>query len=209
MEAQSDRRRPDRHMVAVRLLRMISGMALFVSVVLWVGPRVLTELGVLGPGPQECVDEAERAINVARTYGAGSLPDFQKAQHELEQARELVRAGRRREARRAAERAMAFAIEAQKVALVRRSDAQQKAEVVYNDLDRQINDLEKLYSSVAPGLEKEQVGELLSLMKMTRQSAGVVFLAYEQQDWNGVLRGEARAREVIAGTRGALQAARK
>jgi hypothetical protein len=33
----------------------------------------------------------------------------------------------------------------------------------------------------------------------------VVFLAYEQKDWNGVLGGEARAREVIAGTRQALQ----
>jgi hypothetical protein len=46
-------------------------------------------------------------------------------------------------------------------------------------------------------------------MKITRQSAGVVFLAYEQKDWNGVLGGEARAREVIAGTRHALQSAKR
>jgi hypothetical protein len=79
---------------------------------------------------------------------------------------------------------------------------------VYTDLDKQINDLEKLYSATAPGLEKEQVGELLSLMKLTRQSAGVVFLAYEQKDWDGVLGGEPHAREVIAGTRRALQSAK-
>ena len=63
---------------------------------------------------------------------------------------------------------MELATEAQKQALVRRSDSQQRAEVVYTDLDKQINDLEKLYSATAPGLEKQQVGELLSLMKITR-----------------------------------------
>ena len=92
---------------------------------------------------------------------------------------------------------------------MRRQDTQERAQVVYTDLDKQINDLEKLYSATAPGLEKGQVGELLSLMKVTRQSAGVVFLAYEQKDWNGVLGGEARAREVIAGTRHALEAAKR
>lgn len=209
METREDRRRPDRHLVAVRLLRRIAIFALVMSALLWVVPRVLNELGVLGPRPEEWIETAERAISVARTYGAASLPDFQKAQHERDRARELVRAGQGREARRAAERSLAFAIEAQKQALVRRSDAQERAQVVYNDLDKQINDLERLYAAVVPGLEKQQVGELLSLMKLTRQSAGVVFLAYEQQDWNGVLGGEAHAREVIAGTRQALQSARR
>jgi hypothetical protein len=209
MNDQVERRRPDRHLVAVRLLRGIAVAALISSVLLWIVPRVLTELGVLGPSPQEYVDDADRAINVARTYGAVSLPVFQKAEHERDRALEMVRTGQRREARHAAERAMAFAIEAQKQALVRRSDTQARAEAVYNDLDRQINDLERLYSEVVPGLEKEQVAQLLSLMKVTRAAAGAVFLAYEQQDWNGVLKAEAHAREVIAGTRGALTAARK
>jgi len=104
---------------------------------------------------------------------------------------------------------MALAAEAQKQALVRRAGTQQQAEVVYNDLDRQVNDLEKLYNVVTPGLEKEQVGELLTLMKFTRQSAGTVFLAYENKDWDTVLKGEGHAREVIASTRQALQSARK
>jgi hypothetical protein len=209
MNAPVERRRPDRHMVAVRLLRRIAITALTVSALLWIVPPALTELGLIGPRPDELIQTADRAIAVARTYGASSVPDFQKAEHERDRARQLVRDGRNREARRAAEQATVFATEAQKQALVRRSDSQQRAYVAYNDLDKQINDLEKLYSAVTPGLEKAEVGQLLSLMKVTRQSAGTVFLAYEKQDWNGVLGGEAHAREVIAGTRKALESVRK
>ena len=209
MDTRVERRRPDRHLIALRLMRRIAVVALVASVVLWVGPLVLTELGVMGPRPEECIETADRALKVARTYGAASLPVYQKAEHERDRARELVRSGQPREARRAAEQATTLATEAQKQALVRRSDAQQRAEVVYTDLDKEINDLEKLYSAAAPGLEKEQVGQILSLMKITRQSAGVVFLAYEQKDWNGVLGGEAHAREVIAGTRQALKSVQR
>jgi hypothetical protein len=209
MDTRVERRRPDRHLVALRLMRRIAILALVVSAGLWLVPRVLIELGLIGPSPEDCVANADRALAVARTYGAASLPIYQQAEHERDRARELVRSGPAREARRAAEQAATLAIEAQKQALVRRQDTQERAQVVYTDLDKQINDLEKLYSATAPGLEKEQVGELLSLMKVTRQSAGVVFLAYEQKDWNGVLGGEARAREVIAGTRHALEAAKR
>ena len=209
MDTRVERRRPDRHLVALRLMRRIAVLAIVLSAGLWIVPRVLTELGVIGPSAEDSVANADRALAVARTYGASSLPIYQQAEHERDRARELVRTGPAREARRVAERATALAIEAQKQALVRRSDTQERAQAVYTDLDKQINDLEKLYSATAPGLEKEQVGELLSLMKITRQSAGVVFLAYEQKDWNGVLGGEARAREVIAGTRKALQAAKR
>ena len=209
MDTRVERRRPDRHLVALRLMRRIAILALVISAGLWIVPRVLTELGLLGPSPEECVANVDRALAVARTYGGASLPVFQKAEHERDRARELARNGQTREARRAAEQAVELATEAQKQALVRRSDAQQRAEVVYTDLDKEINDLEKLYSAAAPGLEKEQVGQILSLMKITRQSAGVVFLAYEQKDWNGVLGGEAHAREVIAGTRQALKSVQR
>ena len=209
MDTRVERRRPDRHLIALRLMRRIAVVALVASAVLWVGPLVLTELGVMGPRPEECIETADRALKVARSYGAASLPVYQKAEHERDRARELVRSGQPRDARRAAEQAATLATEAQKEALVRRSDAQQRAEVVYTDLDKEINDLEKLYSAAAPGLEKEQVGQILSLMKITRQSAGVVFLAYEQKDWNGVLGGEAHAREVIAGTRQALKSVQR
>jgi hypothetical protein len=196
-------------MVAVRLLRRIAIVAVSLSLALWIVPKVLTELGVLGPTPQEYVESADRAIAVARTYGAAPLPAFKSAEQERDRARALAGAGKRRETREAAEHAMAMAAEAQKQALVRKAAAQQQAEVVYNDLDRQVNDLEKLYDATTPGLEKEQVGELLSMMKLTRQSAGTVFLAYENKDWETVLKGEPHARDVIASTRKALQAARK
>lgn len=209
MDPRVERRRPDRHLIALRLLRRIAILAFILSALLWVGPRLLTEFGLLGPAPEEYVERAQRAINVARTYGAASLPEFQKAEHERDRARELIRMGRRRESRRAAEQATAFATEAQKQALLRRSDTQQRALVAYNDLDRQINDLEKLYSAVTPALEREQVGQLLSLMKLTRQSAGAAFLAYEQQDWDGVLKAEGPAREIIANTRRSLESARR
>ncbi|HUG54325.1 MAG TPA: hypothetical protein VMR21_12020 [Vicinamibacteria bacterium] len=209
MRAQGERRRPDRPLVVLRLLRRITVAALVLSALLWVVPFVLTEMGVLGPSPEEWVQSADRAITLARGYGAGSLPDFQKAEHERDRARDLARAGQRRETGRAAERAVALATEAQKQALVHRAQRQQEAEAVYNDLDRQINDLEKLYASVTPGLEKEQIGQLLRLMKVTRQSAGVVFLAYEKEDWEAVLRAQVRARDTISGTRRTLESARR
>jgi hypothetical protein len=146
---------------------------------------------------------------VARSYGGAGLPETRAAERECDRSRELAKAGHGREARKAAEHALALATDAQKVALEHRTDAQQRAEVIYNDLDRQINDLEKLYSAVTPGLEKEEVGQMLGLMKMTRQSAGTVFLAYETQDWNGVMKGEPNARQVISSTRDALKAAKK
>jgi hypothetical protein len=169
MDTRVERRRPDRHLVALRLMRRIAILALVLSAGLWLVPRVLTEMGLMGPSPEDCVANADRALAVARTYGAASLAVYQTAEHERDHARELIRSGKAREARRAAEQAVLLATEAQKQALVRRSDTQERAQVVYTDLDKQINDLEKLYSATAPGLEKQQVGELLSLMKITRQ----------------------------------------
>jgi hypothetical protein len=209
METPIDRRRPDRHLVAIRLLRGIAIFALVVSALLWAGPPLLTEMGLLGPTPEERVQIAERALVVARSYGGASLPETQAAEGECAHARALAKAGQPREARKAAEHALELATEAQKQALIRRTDSQQRAEAIYNDLDHQINDLEKLYSAVTPGMEKEQVGQMLSMMKMTRQSAGTVFLAYEQQDWNGVLKGEPNARQVISSTRDALKSAQR
>ena len=209
MDTHVERRRPDRHLVALRLMRRIAILALVLAAGLWIVPRVLTELGLIGPSPEDCVANADRASPWRVPTGRHRSPSTSRRSTSATARARLVRNGPAREARRAAEQATTLAIEAQKQALVRRQDTQERAEVVYTDLDKQINELEKLYSATAPGLEKEQVGELLSLMKVTRQSAGVVFLAYEQKDWNGVLGGEARAREVIAGTRQALQSAKR
>ncbi len=210
MAEEVDRRAPGRHMVAVRLLRRIAVMALVLSALLLAGPRLLREIGVFGPTAEEEIRLAEGSLAIARSYGASSgLAPFRVAERELESARQLAGAGQVRAARRAAEQASRDAVEAQKLALVARTMSRQRAQTVYTDLDRQINDLEKLYSAVTPGLQKEQVGQLLSLMKVTRATAGALFLAYEQEDYEGVLQDEARARGAVTRARSELQAAGK
>ncbi len=72
MDERVERRRPDRHQFALRLLRRIAVLALVLSVALWAVPRLLVEVGALGPTAQERVDEAGRAIATARAYGGGA-----------------------------------------------------------------------------------------------------------------------------------------
>jgi hypothetical protein len=210
MEAGVDRRRPDRRVFVIQLLRRLTIYALAASVAIWAVPRLLVEFGVIGPTPEETIATAERALEAARTYGA--TPDIQAfaaAQKELERARALAAQGEGREARHASKQAQKLAVEAQRLALVRRDEIRHHAELIYNDLDRQINDLEKLYSAATPGLEKKQVGELLSLMKATRVATGTVFLAYEREDFPAVVDGEAKAHAAIAQMKASLEAARR
>jgi hypothetical protein len=210
MDERAERRRPDRHQFALRLLRRIAVLALVLSVALWAVPRLLVEFGVLGPTAEESINEALRAIATARAYGGGAgLSPLKAAEDEVARARALAQQGREREARHAARRATTSAIEAQKMALVADTEVRVQAEIVYNDLDRQIIALEKLYAEVTPGLEKEQTAQLLSLMKATRQSTGLLFLAYEQQDYGTVVDREPRAREAVEAARKTLESARK
>jgi len=209
MEAQAERRRPDRRLFVLLLLRRLAVYALAASVAVWAVPRLLVEFGVIGPSPDETIAAAERAFNAARTYGAThEMPALAAAARELERARTLAAEGHGRDARHASKRAQDLAVEAQRAALVRRDETRRQAEVVYNDLDRQINDLEKLYSTVTPGLDKQEVGELLTLMKVTRASAAMLFLAYEQENYKAVVDGEPAARAAIARMRSRLEAAR-
>ena len=209
MEKTVDRRDPQRHSFLLRLLRRLTVFALVLSVVVWAIPRLLVEFAIIGPDTQAHLQSAEQALAAAQSYGAGpENASFKAAQQHLGQARALQRAGQEREARHEAERAMEHAVDAQRLALVRRTEIQQRAQAVYNDLDRQIVDLEKLYSHATVGLDKQRTGELLSLMKITRQSTGLLFLAYEQEDYQKVIDGEPKAREVINSTRQTLKAAR-
>ena len=210
MEAGVDRRRPDRRVFVIQLLRRLTIYALAASAAIWAVPRLLVEFGAIGPTPEETIATAERALEAARTYGA--TPDIQTfvaAQKELERARALAAQGRGREARHVSKQAQKLAVEAQRLALVRRDEIRHHADLIYNDLDRQINDLEKLYSAATPGLEKKQVGELLSLMKATRVATGAVFLAYEREDYPAVVDGEAKAHAAIAQMKSSLEAARR
>jgi len=210
MVEQVERRRPDRHQFALRFLRRIAVLALVLSAVLWAVPRLLVELGVLGPTAQQRIAEAGRAIATARAYGGGAgLAPLKAAEDGVASARALAEQGREREARRTAVRATTAAIEAQRMALVAHTEVRQQAETVYKNLDRQINDLEKLYASITPGLDKAQTSRLVSLMKVTRQSAGLVFLAYEQKDYGTVVDREPAARAAVESARKTLQSARR
>src|SRR5688500_3328397 len=173
MDSQAERRSPDRHAVALRLLRRIAIVALVLSATLVIAPRILTHYGMVGPDLHETLEESARAIATAVSFGApAGDPHLVAAERELTEARALAAAGRDVDARRLARSATLHAVEAQKSALVERTRSHREAEAVYNDLDRQINDLEKLYENVTPGLAKEQTSQLLSLMKVTRATAG-------------------------------------
>ncbi len=209
-QAGLERRRPDRRVFIILLLRRLTVYAIGASVLIWAVPRLLVEFGVIGPSPDETIAAAERALEAARTYGATpDMPPFVAAQKELERARSLAAQNHGRDARHASKHAQDLAIEAQRQAIVRRDERRHQAELVYNDLDRQVNELEKLYSSVTPGLDKQQVGELLSLMKATRVVTGAVFLAHEREDFEAVVDGEAKARAAVAQMKSRLEAARR
>jgi len=209
-QAGLERRRPDRRVFIILLLCRLTVYAIGASVLIWAVPRLLVEFGVIGPSPDETIAAAERALEAARTYGATpDMPPFVAAQKELERARSLAAQNHGRDARHASKHAQDLAIEAQRQAIVRRDERRHQAELVYNDLDRQVNELEKLYSSVTPGLDKQQVGELLSLMKATRVVTGAVFLAHEREDFEAVVDGEAKARAAVAQMKSRLEAARR
>jgi len=205
-----DRRRPDRRLFVIMLMRRVAAYALSIAVLIWAVPKFLIEFGVIGPTPDEAISAAERALEAARTYGATpDIPAFAAARKELDRARALATQDHGRDARHAANHAQHLAVEAQRQALVRRDETRHQAEQIYNDLDRQVNELEKLYSSVTPGLPKSQVSEMLSLMKATRVVTGAVFLAHEREDFQGVVDGDAKARAAVAQMRARLEAARR
>jgi hypothetical protein len=205
MDERVERRSPDRQRFVLRFLRRIALAALLIAFALWAVPRLLVEAGVLGPTAAERIDEAARAVAIARTYGGSGGPALKAAEAGLERARLHAAAGDERAARKEAVSAAASAILAQKAALVERSDREARAEAVYDALEGEVNALEKLYGEVTPGLARARVGELLSMMKATRQATGAVFLAYEQEDYAAVIEREPRAREAVAAMRRALE----
>jgi hypothetical protein len=205
-----ERRRPDRQQFVLRFLRRIAVLALTLAFAIWAVPRLLTEAGIIGPTAAQAVDEAARAVAIARAYGAREgIVALRVAEAELSKARGLAAAGEDREAKRVARHAAEAAIEAQKLVLVEMSETRAKAQAVYDDLDEEINGLEELYAEVTPGLPKEQVARLLSVMKATRSTTGLLFLAYEQKDYAMVLERETNAREVVESARRSLESARR
>jgi hypothetical protein len=196
--------------LALHLLRRAALFALVAAALLLAVPRVLTELGVLGEDAATTVDRAGRAVEAARAYGATSdMSAMRDAEQRLQSARDLVRRGEKREARRAAAAATTDAVEAQRAALVARQDAQRRAEAIVHDVERRLDDLEDSYGQVAAGLDKTAVAPLFSRMKAARAAGGGLTLAYEQQDYAKVLRDQPAAIEVIESTAATLRSAKR
>jgi galactokinase len=196
--------------VALQVLRRLSLWAVLLACLLALGPPVLREFGLLGPGPAEEVAQAEVALSAARTYGAseGQKP-FDEAQRQLARARELAQEGEARQARHAAREARRLAQEAQRLALTAREEDRREAGRLVNDTDASLNRLEDLFTEVTPGLDKAAVARLLSLMKSARQAGAALSLTYEQAGFRKVIEEEPEARRVIESVRRELDAARK
>jgi hypothetical protein len=210
MGSEPARRRPERRRVLVSLLRRIAIGAVLASLALWIGPRLLVEAGVLGPSPEERIEAGERTLRAAESYGATpTTPSYAEAKLGLQAARGALAQGRKREARQAAVRAAALAIEAQRNALLEAEQRRRRAEAVVKDLDARVNALEDRFDQVTPALPKPAVSSLLTSMKEARQAAGAVFLAWEKGQPERVLESEASARAAVeAAARGLDQAAR-
>jgi hypothetical protein len=200
--------RPERKRIGLHLVKRLTLVAAVLTVAALVVPTILARIGLWGPNFSERLSEAERAVGTARHYGArDETPDLAAALGELEQARGLRKAGKDRQARLAASRALDHAIRAQRQALLGRETARRRAAGIVKDLDRGVEDLEKLYSERAPGLDRKTTSRLFSQMKDARQAAATLVLAYQKGGYDEVIAGEALAKQVLASTAEQLRAA--
>jgi len=192
----------------VQFLRRLAVLALVLAALTAFGPRVLRELGVVGPKVQEAIAGAERSLAAARRYGADdAMPAVQEAIRRLEEARTLAERGEGRRARRAAAAAAEQAIVAQRQALARREQQRRQAQAITGDVDRMLNSLEDLYGHISPGLGKAQTTNLLSRLKSARQTGAALILAYEQGNYPRVIADEAATRNALEAVREEMKAA--
>ncbi|MFI5183819.1 MAG: hypothetical protein ACHQNV_05440 [Vicinamibacteria bacterium] len=196
--------------LALHLMRRVALYALVVAFLLVAVPWVLTELGVVGPTPEEHLAAAGRALDAARAYGA--TPEqaaFRAGLEALARGRQLAAGRKGREARRAADEARDLGIEAQRIALATREEARRHAKRIVDAADGRLNELEDLYSEVTVGKTKQEVAPLLSLMKGARQAGAGLFLAFEQDDYGRVIAGEKAAMGVLDEAQAALKGTHK
>jgi hypothetical protein len=196
--------------LALHLLRRAALYAFLAAVLLLFVPRLQMEFGVLGEDAAVCVERAGRAVDAARTYGATPpMTAMRDAERQLQSARDLVRQGEKREARRAAAAATANAVEAQRAALVAQQEEQRRAEFIVDDVEKRLDELEKSYGVVAADLDKASVAPLFSMMKAARAAGGGLTLAYEQGDYAKVLQDEPAAIGIIESTRTTLHSTKR
>jgi hypothetical protein len=193
----------------MQLLRRLSVTALVLAGVILAAPRVLHELGLIGPTAEDRIAEAERAVRAAESYGAtAEAPAMAAAQREIQEARRLKAAGDERGGRAAALRAVARASEAQATALTAEGQARIRARRVVEELDAEVNALEDLLEEVSPSVSRDTRSALLKRMRAARKAAASVFLANDEERYEDAVKAEEEARRALAETRAALEAAR-
>src|SRR5260221_12040121 len=139
----------------VHFLRRLALLALILAVLATVGPRVLRELGVIGPRTPDVIAAAERSIEAARHYGADdSMVALQEAERRLQEARVLAERGEGRRARHLAAAASTQAIVAQRQALARREQQARQAGEITCANDKILEALGELYVHTTPALSK-------------------------------------------------------
>jgi hypothetical protein len=191
----------------VHFLRRVALFALILAVLAAFGTRLLRELGVVGPRVSDVIAGAERSIEAARHYGADdSMVSLQEASRQLQEARLLAGNGEGRRARHAAAAASELGIVAQRQALARRELQRRQAEQITVEIDKLLNGLDELYAHTSPGLSKEASGELLSRLKVARQTGAALILAFEQGNYARVIAEETVARKVLEATRQEMKA---
>jgi len=196
--------------LALQLLRRIAGYALVFALLLWAAPKLLTSVGLLGPGLDDEIAAAERQLHAAKSYGAPeSEPAYARASQALQRAREAASRNERWQARRALVEARENAIDAQRLALATREESRRSAQRVVAEIDRGLNELEDLYTDIRKTIDKKEADRLFALMKTTRQRSASLFLLYEEQNYAKVVAGEKEVKQLLASTREQLQAARR
>ena len=192
----------------VQFLRRLAVLALVLAALAAFGPRLLRELGVIGPRVPEAIEGAERSLAAARRYGADdAMPAVKEALGYLEVARGLQERGESRRARRAAAAAAERGIAAQGEALARREQQRRKAQAISGDVDHMLNSLDDLYGHISPGLSKAQASTLLSRLKSARQTGAALILAFEQGNYARVISEEDATRKSLAAVADEIKAA--
>jgi hypothetical protein len=196
--------------LTIQVLKRFSVYAIVLAALLLAVPRVLDNFGLWGPDISEQVAVAERAVAAARAYGAeDGQPALRAALETLTRAQLLAHKGDRLGAHRAAQQALAQAIDAQRLALAEGEQTRRHAAAVVDGIDGLLNALDDLYREATPGLTHERSAELLSTMRSARQAGAGLVLTYEQRNYRKVVADEAAVRTTLAEARAQLEAARK
>ncbi len=195
--------------LTLQVLRRLTIYAFVLSLLLVAGPPLLTRLGWLGPSLEERMALAQRALDVARAYGADpQQANFRDAQGELQRARQAAQSGAGRAAQAAAERARQQAVEAQRQALAEREELRRQSTRIVEEIDAALGALDSLHGQVAPQQPKSEAARLLTLMKQSRATGAALFVAFEQGDYRTVVTRAPDVRRALAAAREQFEAAR-